>query len=580
MRVSTTHRAATGGTPDTGGKGEGRTLRRWLRQREALVRRVVQVLRREYGEAREQVQEELASLDAIVAGEAQNDKVRVERLVVPNAATSLGLPPWESRVKERVLQSLVGDRTDETLLVWEQLEKLVEKDVCALERVVCSMLEGDDHFDDDAHVRATLALAQLLEVAHFGVLSEQQYAMQPASTSQESQAADEIQKVKKTRILLDFGKTDASVLENAGHGTAMQHSVFAPHYAIWWRSLAVEKKYGMLVGQKLGIFEGSLAVRWRSQVDSLILCAIGQMTKNRLLSPLAIKRRAGKGASSDLELERLSAPTHSDDVQVARVFPNPFWDAGLKRVYRLFFPAFSREPCFQLLVTFRFAAEKTSWAAEETAVNWQSEGADQAGLDVAKRPRTVEERKPKQTRKYPDLRLFRMVPWDDVEGCLADYYAIPYTADLLRVDLLSLGGLVAAVFAYVNQSSDTLVILSVLLAIARYGWKIRSVLSKSARDRELLVMGKAYERLYATGVPAVRYISALACEQESFVTCLVYVVLHFPEFGFAGKPLDRVDSSAVAGSVNDILRERLGVPSSRVRLEAIERCIERVASLT
>ncbi|CDF39926.1 unnamed protein product [Chondrus crispus] len=199
------------------------------------------------------------------------------------------------------------------------------------------------------------------------------------------------------------------------------------------------------------------------------------------------------GSPNDSSLERTNTK------RVRRVVPALKLDGGWNSLARLFLPTFTQEPAHELLfLMYRevdLDKDSIRREARRKLAQQVKESVAEVINPIPRKRRTVDKpkcetgeaafykfQKPIGRLKPVSINLFRSVQWGTIKHFLPSTFVLPATRDLLRIDALTLLGLVSTIATYARNAETPFVFPLLFGSLATYavrvifGW--RSSLSK------------------------------------------------------------------------------------------------------
>eukprot|EP00186_Timspurckia_oligopyrenoides_P002620 CAMPEP_0182448858 /NCGR_PEP_ID=MMETSP1172-20130603/30272_1 /TAXON_ID=708627 /ORGANISM="Timspurckia oligopyrenoides, Strain CCMP3278" /LENGTH=612 /DNA_ID=CAMNT_0024645889 /DNA_START=102 /DNA_END=1940 /DNA_ORIENTATION=+ len=366
------------------------------------------------------------------------------------------------------------------------------------------------------------ALHELFRRSRFGDLTSSQYAgvhglsddgddgasdsadlrTKAAQVGQASSADMEDVGLTNIPVVLDLSKSLEEPMQDA-----FVESVLYPRVAVMWRDIGEFERDGLLLDAKFVAAERAFLGWLQAPTDALLrailkitseiqsrLVSFGKLVSQQkseqqkqptLLVPSEMRKRALSRAKEKNETESKKL----QELLVSRTRPTWKRWRSLSTMFTMLLPIFICEPTYKELATLRFrpiSNDEDSYGPFE---------------DVA-----------------ADLCIFRDVPLCEFEYYVPDSAGYPRTFDVLRVDILTLGGLISSGVGIIRSYGKFYILLPVILSAFSYASRVFYTLRSSTARVGRMLAERRLRRLYAKDGAAVATLRSLATEQEIRIT--------------------------------------------------------------
>lgn len=458
----------------------------------------------------------------------------VQDLCIPKAPSYHGLNPTQVlSIAELFMRREALSREDHKFVVKDLKHVLARlrawiHDIADEAKLLCDLPDPSDNIKLASSVRAYI---HLLQLARFSILPLLPPIDQPPSpqliplgSSKESTLDPSL--ILKNDLLLD-------ILMKRGYQFE-KHSVY-PYIFIATRGVSVMRDSGLLLSLKVRAIE-------RSYVGWIVGPFTMFMKTNRLMKfvkSLVVKKKTRESTEVMDDCEKSISPA------VRRIVPAVRLKSFTDAVGSLLFPSFTQEPCHEFFALMYREVERDKTLMQKNqrmALFKQIKDSISQAVDPFSAMKAERERRKLKNRqeilplediplhtgrkKCISLQLFKDIPWGLRDHYFPSVYVLPATKDLLRLDALTLFGLISAFVSYVRYSESWFSTAFLLGSVVSYMTRVASGwIRASTGYREKIASDKS-ANLVAQHWAAIDAIASLATDEAFAQLAAVLLAQH------------------------------------------------------
>ncbi|PXF48540.1 hypothetical protein BWQ96_01709 [Gracilariopsis chorda] len=457
----------------------------------------------------------------------------VQDLCLPKAPSFHGLNPREVlSIVEEFMRREGLSREDQSFVVKDLKNVLVRlrawiSDIADEAKLLCTL---PDDSGDTRIASSVRAYIHLLQLARFSILPSLPRIDQPPSpdliplgSSKETTLDPSL--IIEEDLLLD-------ILRQKGYRFE-QDSIY-PYIFIATRGVSVRRDSGLLLSLKLRAIERSY-LGWIAGPFTIFTRTNRVM---KFMKSLVVKGKTEETRECKDEVEKSMSPAVRRIVPAVRL--RSFTDA----VSSLLFPSFTQEPCHELFALMYREVERNKNLVQEkkrAALFKQiresiSQAVDPFSAMKAEREKRNLDRQeilpledissPIGQKKRISLQLFKDIPWGLREHYFPSVYVLPATQDLLRLDALTLFGLISALVSYVRHSESWFSTAFLLGSVVSYIIRVASGWIRASTSYREKIAREKSANLVAQQWAAIDAIASLATDEAFAQLAAVLIAQH------------------------------------------------------